>query len=160
MIEAVKIPEQRKGALIGKDGEGKKYIESKTHTKIKVTDAVEIEGESLDVLKAKEVVSAIGRGFAMESAIKLIDEDCLLIVVNLGGETEKTRKRIMARIIGTGGKCKSIIERYANVDLCVYGKTVSLIGKWSDAEKAENAINMLIRGKSHGYVYKYLEVKR
>ncbi len=64
MIELVRIPEQRKGALIGKNGSVKKELEKKTHTSLTVGDDVEIDGEALDVLKAKEIVKAIGRGFA------------------------------------------------------------------------------------------------
>lgn len=157
MIDVVKIPEQRKGVLIGKDGEEKKILEEKTRTKISVTDAVEIEGDSLDVLKAKEIVTAIGRGFSPDKAMKLLGDDYQLVIISLGQESDKSRERILSRIIGTRGKCKKLVERYANVDICIYGKTVSIIGKWSDAERAEKAISMLIKGKTHGYVYKYLE---
>jgi ribosomal RNA assembly protein len=157
MLDMLKIPEQRKAMLIGKDGQTKQDIEKKTNTKLVINDGVEIEGEPLEVLKAKQIVAAIGRGFSPEIALKLVNENYQLIVINLGGETGKTQKRIMSRIIGTRGKCKNIIEKYTGAYICVYGKTISVIGEWSKAEIAEKAIDMIINGRKHAYVYKYLE---
>jgi ribosomal RNA assembly protein len=157
MIGAIKIPEKRKGVLIGKNGSVKKGIEGETKTSINVNDSVEIEGEALDVLKAKEIVKAIGRGFSPEKALKLLDENFQLVVINLGNETEKTVKRMLSRIIGTRGTCKSKIEILTKTDISVYGKTVSIIGNWSDVEKATEAVEMLLEGKPHSYVYRFLE---
>jgi ribosomal RNA assembly protein len=157
MIEPVKIPEQRKGVLIGKDGSTKKGIEARTRTKITVNNGIEIDGEPLDVLKAKEIVKAIGRGFAPDKAMKLISDDYRLVVISLGDETEKRMKRIFSRIIGKAGKSRRILEHLTKTDICIYGKTISIIGNWSNAEKANEAIELLVKGKTHAYVYRCLE---
>jgi len=157
MIEEIRIPEQRKGVLIGKNGSVKRALENKTHTKISVNDFVEIEGEVLDVLKAIEVVKAIGRGFPPEKAFKLLDEEFRLVVISLGDKTEKHMRRVFSRVIGKGGKCRRNIEMLTDTDIRVYGKTISIIGKWENVEKASKAINMLIEGKTHAYVYRCLE---
>ena len=118
---------------------------------------MEIEGDSLDVMKAKNIVKAIGRGFSPEKAFKLLNEEFRLIIISLGNESEKSMRRIFSRIIGTGETCKKRIEMRTHTDICVYGKTVSIIGNWRDAEKAGEIIEMLIEGKPHSYVYRCLE---
>lgn len=157
MIELVRIPEQRKGALIGKNGSVKKELEKKTHTSLTVGDDVEIDGEALDVLKAKEIVKAIGRGFAPDKALKLLHDDFRLDVISLGDESEKQMKRTIARIIGRDGKSRHTIETLTKTDICVYGKTISVIGRWDEVERANEAIGLLIKGKTHAYVYRCLE---
>jgi ribosomal RNA assembly protein len=155
MIEIVKIPERRKGVLIGKDGSVKKELEGKTNVKMRIDESVEIEGNSLDVLKVKEIVKAIGRGFSPEKAFKLLDENNRLIVITLGG-TEKYTKRMLSRVIGTKGKTKRSIEYFTKTDLSIYGKTISIIGEWSHVEKAREAVEFLLEGKPHSYVYRFL----
>ncbi len=153
----IRIPEQRKGVLIGKDGSVKKELERATRTIIEIDEDVSIEGEPLDVIKAKEIVKAIGRGFSPEKAFKLLNDEFRLVVISLGQETEKSMKRIFARIIGREGKCKRKIELRTKTNICVYGKTVSIIGEWKGVEKANEIIDLLIEGKPHSYVYKRLE---
>jgi len=157
MMKIVRIPEQRKGVLIGKNGSVKREIEKKTRTSVSVNNGIEIEGEALDIMKAEEIVTAIGRGFSPERAMKLMDEDYRLCVINLGGEGEKKIKRIFSRIIGREGKCRRRIEMGTKTDICVYGKTISIIGRWDSVEKAGGAIELLMKGKTHAYVYRCME---
>ncbi|MCK4531517.1 MAG: RNA-processing protein [Candidatus Aenigmarchaeota archaeon] len=157
MIDEIKIPEQRKGILIGKKGSVKTEIGKKTGTVISIDDGIEIEGEALNVLKAKEIIKAIGRGFSPEKAFKLLDDEFRLIIISLGQETDKSMRRMFSRIIGRNGRCKRKVEMRTNTDICIYGKTVSIIGDWRDVEKASEVIDLLLRGKPHSYVYKRLE---
>jgi ribosomal RNA assembly protein len=157
MMDSAKIPEQRKGVLIGKGGSVKEEIERETRTKISIGDAVEIEGEPLDVMKAKEIVRAIGRGFSPEKAFRLMDDEFRLVVISLGHETDKRMRRVFSRIIGREGKCKKKIELLTKTDICIYGKTISIIGEWRDVEKAGEVIELIIEGKPHSYVYRHLE---
>lgn len=159
MIEMLKIPDKRKGVLIGKDGRVKKEIESKTGTELNIEEGVEIEGEPLKVMKAKDIIKAVGRGFSPETAIKLLDENFRLLVISLGQETDKTMKRVFSRIIGRKGGCKKRIEMLTNTDICIYGKTVSVIGPWEGVERAAEALELLIQGKPHSYVYRVMEEK-
>lgn len=157
MIQIILIPEQRKPVLIGKDGSVKKELELKTKTKITVRNDVRVEGDSLDVLKAKEIVKAIGRGFAPEKAFSLLDDDYQLYIISLEKETRNTIKRIMARIIGKKGAARKKIEEKTGCFVSVYGKTVSLIGPAVNLDKAIEAVERLISGRSHAYVYSRLE---
>lgn len=160
MIDVIKIPEQRKGVLIGKKGSVKGKLEGKTRTKITIDDAVEIEGEPLEVLKAKEIIKAIGRGFSPETAFRLLDDEFRLVIINLGQESEKKIRRVFSRIIGKEGKCKKRIQMQTKTNICIYGKTISIIGSWEDVEKASDVICLLMEGKPHSYVYRRLEETR
>ena len=105
MLDFISIPEERKPVLIGKNGSTKNKIEKITKTRIMVREDIEIEGEALDVLKSKEIIQAIGRGFSPEISLGLVKEDVILLVTKITG-TEKTIKRKLARVIGSQGKAR------------------------------------------------------
>jgi ribosomal RNA assembly protein len=154
VIEEINIPEDRKGVLIGKDGSAKEGLEGRSRTRITVGDCVVVEGDDpLMVMKAAEVVKAVGRGFCPEKAILLLNDDYELRIISLQGETDKTIKRLMARVIGRKGATRRILEQETNCLISVYGKTVSLIGRQEELMAAEEAVERLLRGRSHGYVY-------
>jgi len=159
MLDFVSIPEDRKAVLIGANGETKKKIEKLTKTKILVRENIEIEGEALDVLKTKEIVKAIGRGFSPEISLQLTKEDNVLFITKISG-SEKTSKRLLSRVIGSHGKAKKNIEFLTGTHVSIYGKTISVIGKYEDAVKAKDAIDSILSGSRHGYVYKNLESKK
>jgi ribosomal RNA assembly protein len=155
-IEMLRVPDRRKPVLIGEGGRVKKSIEKKTNTAISINDVVEIEGEALDVLKARDIIKAIARGFSPEEAFLLLDESCRLIVISLTGEKESTIKRLMGRVIGRKGTTLKIIERETGSKIVVSGKTVSIICGEDTAQKAREAVENLLAGRTHGYVYRRL----
>jgi ribosomal RNA assembly protein len=157
MKDEIKIPDKRKGVLIGHEGSVKKKIEDLTRTSLKIGEGIEISGEALDVIKAKEIIRAIGRGFTPEESLKLLDEEYSLSVIELNEKTENSRRRIFSRIIGRGGSTRRIIEQSTGTSISVDGKTISIIGKWNMVEKAHKAVELLISGSKHAYVYKLLK---
>jgi ribosomal RNA assembly protein len=158
MKDFVKIPQERIPVLIGKDGSVKKQIEKRTATKITVTDEVEIEGDSFDVLTASNVVKAIARGFSPESAMLLLDEEYELNVITLSGEREKAIKRLMGRVIGKEGRARRKIEQMCDARISIYGKTIAIIAPNSaKLEAATKCVETLIKGKTHGYAYKVMD---
>ncbi|MBN2331444.1 MAG: RNA-processing protein [Candidatus Aenigmarchaeota archaeon] len=161
MIEIVRIPEERKPVLIGKDGRVKQWIEKGTGASIEVSDAVEISGDDpLGVLKAKEIVTAIGRGFSPKTCRRLLDEGCELRVISLEGETEKKRRRLFGRVIGRAGRSREKIESDTGTRICVFGKTLSLIGKPEETGPAEDAVEELLAGKKHSWAYRKMRMKK
>ncbi|MCK4714660.1 MAG: RNA-processing protein [Candidatus Aenigmarchaeota archaeon] len=157
MIEEINIPEERKPVLIGKQGQTRAELENRSGTTITIHDSVTVEGDDpIVVMKAAEVVKAVGRGFSPEKAMLLLNEDYELRIITMQGESEKTIKRLMARVIGSGGATRKILEKDTNCLVSVYGKTVSLIGKLDEIDAAEKAVEELLRGRSHGYVYSRL----
>jgi ribosomal RNA assembly protein len=156
MIDRLKIPRERISVLIGKYGNIKSVLEKSTKTKINIDEEVTIKGEPLEVMSAREIIKAIGRGFSPEDAMDLLDENKILHIIPL----EKKRNiliRVKSRLIGTGGKAKRNIEVLTHTKISVYGKTVSVIGEYDKVEKASKAIEKLISGSPHRNVYKFLE---
>jgi len=168
----VKIPKERVGVLVGPDGRVKQNIEEK----LKVELQVDSEGGDVKVLltekaedpsllfRAKDVVTAIGRGFSPEQAFRLIrDENAIFDVIDLRiifGRSESDISRVKGRIIGMNGKTRRIIEELTDANVVVYGHTVGIIGTFEQADAARNAVQMLIDGSQHHAVYKFLANKR
>ncbi|MFA4819991.1 MAG: KH domain-containing protein [Candidatus Aenigmatarchaeota archaeon] len=159
MIKNIKIPEERIPVLIGRYGATKKGVEKKTKTKILIGEEISIEGESLATLDAENIVKAIGRGFSPEISMMLIDEENTLSIIDLP-KGERTRKRISSRLIGTNGKSRRNIERLTGTYISVYGKTVSIIGKYQNVDMAGQAVKKIIEGIPHRFVYEFLEGKQ
>lgn len=168
----LKIPAERVGVLIGPDGTTKKNIETKLSVELQIeseTGGVTItltEGatDPSVLFKAKDVVTALGRGFSPEHAFRLIrDEEAILDVIDLRvtfGRSESDIKRVKGRIIGMNGKTRQIIEELTDANVAVYGHTVGIIGNFDQAEAAREAIQMLVRGSLHSTVYRFLHRKR
>ncbi|MEM2123342.1 MAG: KH domain-containing protein [Candidatus Bathyarchaeia archaeon] len=164
------IPRERVGVLIGRKGKVKEYIERSLKVNLKVDSTlgtVEVEGldsNPMNIWRAGDVILAIGRGFPPEKAFKLISGDeHLLEIMDLRaifGRSENAIKRVKGRIIGREGKTRRIIEEVAGVDISIYGHTISIIGLYENIVIARDAIKMLIEGKTHATVYKFLSERR
>jgi ribosomal RNA assembly protein len=50
-----------------------------------------------------------------------------------------------------------MIEEKTGTKICVHGKTISIIGKWENLQVARKAIEMLLEGKMHSSVQRFLE---
>lgn len=168
-IEFVRIPKERIGVLIGRNGETKRRIEELTKTKIEVdseTGEVRIIPQTDDPLmlwKARDIVRAIGRGFSPDRALELIKDDYMLDIIDLRdivGDNRRAIERQRGRIIGSQGKTRRIIEEYTGTYISVYGKTVSIIGPPEGVRIARQAIEMLASGAPHGTVYSFLDRKK
>ena len=167
----VRIPKDRVGTLVGPEGKVKQYIEDKLQVKIDVDSegsvTIILSEKATDpslLLKAKDAVTAIGRGFIPETAFRLIrNEDEIFDMVDLRqifGRSESDIKRIKGRIIGTEGKTRKLIEELTEADVVVYGHTVGIIGSFEQADAARNAVQMIVEGCEHHTVYRYLQRKR
>ncbi len=168
----VKIPRERIGVLIGTKGGVRELIEKRLSTNlgidsqsgdVTITLKEDVNDPSL-LFRAKDVVTAIGRGFSPENVFKLIeDEDTILEIVDLRevfGRSESDISRIKGRIIGREGKTRRIIEEMTGTRVSVYGHTVSMIGGIEQVDIAREAIKMLIKGSQHKTVYRFLQRKR
>lgn len=168
----LKIPRERVGVLIGPEGKTKKHVEEKLNVELQIdseagdvtiTVAEKAEDPSM-LFKAKDLVTAIGRGFSPEHAFRLVrDEEALLDIIDLRsvfGKSEADIKRVQGRIIGMDGKTRRIIEELTDTNVSVYGHTVGIIGTIEQVQIAREAIEMLIKGSMHGTVYRFLHRKR
>ncbi|NIU39330.1 RNA-processing protein [Candidatus Bathyarchaeota archaeon] len=168
----IRIPRDRVGALIGPDGRVKANIEKKLNVKLEIDSptgeiTITLDQNAQDpslLFRAKEVITAIGRGFSPQRAIPLLqDTDTVLEVIDLRqtvGKSPADIQRLKGRIIGKGGKTRRIIEELTDAEISVYGHTVSIIGNFNQTNVAAEAILMLIKGSQHSTVYRFLQKKR
>ncbi len=165
MPAEVRIPEERVAVLIGKKGSTKKIIERIGECNLLIdseTGIVEVQGRG-DPLKSvitNSVIQAIGRGFNPEKALLLYQENFQLAVISLRDFANPGSKRISqikARLIGTGGRTRQIVEELTTTAISIYGDTVSIIGDYVSMEFAKEAVTMLINGSKQRTVYTYLE---
>lgn len=167
----LKIPQNRIGALIGNKGDVKKSIEKATETILDIDSEdgtvyitpQENMSDPLGVWNANHIVKAVARGFNPEVALKLVDDDIYLEVIKLPlyiGKSKNALSRYKGRIIGQNGKTREIIMDMAEVQMAIYGKTVSLIGEMDNLMIAKEAIEMILKGSRHKSVYSFLERKK
>jgi len=164
-MDELKIPEDRVACLIGKTGITKRLIEKKTKCKLEISSEgdVIIEGEALDSYLCQSIVKGVGRGFNPSIALKLLREDYVLVVISISdfcGKSKKDLIRVRARLIGEQGKVRVMLERLGEVDIVIYGKTVSIIGNINEVVIAKQALENLIRGSKHGNVYKLIRKRK
>ncbi|MEM1646167.1 MAG: KH domain-containing protein [Ignisphaera sp.] len=164
----VTIPLDRIGVVIGKNGKTIKKIMEATKTKITVDETngvAVIESASpytspYDIMKAQDVIKAIGYGFSPEKAFKLLEEDVILMVIDLTQyvkDSENHLTRIKGRIIGEEGKARKNIEEMTGTYISVHDNTVAIIGSYENANVAREAIMMLIEGRQHSTVYRHID---
>jgi len=163
-----RLPKDRIGVVIGPEGKVKKEIEERTGTKINLdseTGEVHIEtGEDpLGIIKARDIVNAIARGFSSERAFRLFGDEEQLEVMDIRdyvGDSKNALTRIKGRVIGEKGKVRKLIEGSTGASVSVYGKTVALIGTPEQLAVAREAVDMILRGAKHSSVFRFLENKR
>lgn len=171
MPNIIRIPKDRIGVIIGKSGEVKKQIESELKVKLEInseTGEVAIDDEHVDQplnqLKVVNVVRAIGRGFSPEHAFRLFEDDIYLEIINIEDYTSKgSRKhiqRLKGRLIGAEGKARRLISELTGASITIYGDTVGIIGDYWEVETAKTAVDMLLSGRKHSTVYRFLESRR
>ncbi len=158
MIKDILIPNERVAVLIGKRGETKRKISKLANVSIKIDgNLVTITGEPINVLKAENVIYAIGRGFSPKNAFKLLNEDYFIDTVEIPGE-KNVLERLRARVIGTHGDVKKQIEQSTHTTISVYGKTVCIIGR--ETEDATEAVKMIVNGRRLNTVFKFLKKRK
>lgn len=164
----LRIPLDRVGVLIGRKGETKGRVEEACGVSITVdgqTGEVKIKsvGVEADPFRATNVVEAIARGFSPPRALKLLDPELAIEILDIrdyAGKSENNLQRIKGRIIGLHGKSRRVIEELTKCDVSVYGKTVAIIGEPSELRQAKDAVEKLAAGSQHKSVYNMLQRAR
>ena len=162
----LKIPEERVGVLIGKEGQTKKEIEEATKSNLDISKEgdVTITGEDgLLLYTANDIVKAIARGFNPKIALLLLKTDYAFEIIDMkdvAGKSKNTLQRLKGRVIGKGGKAREEIERLTDTNISVYGKTIGIIGEQQQVTISREAVAMLLTGSMHKTVFQYLEKKK
>ncbi|MBN1280373.1 MAG: RNA-processing protein [Candidatus Thermoplasmatota archaeon] len=166
-MKYVRIPKERIGVVIGKDGETKKAIEKFSRIPLEIDSEEgevvfnELEAQDpLMPLKLEDIIRAIGRGFSPEHAFRLFGEETELFIFDIYDYVSKKEShltRVKSRVIGREGKTKRVIESLTGGTIAVYGHTVAVIADFDSMDIAKKAIDMLLSGSEHPTVYRFLE---
>jgi ribosomal RNA assembly protein len=168
----IKVPNDRIGVLIGKNGKVKSEIEEKCKVQLEinsgsgdvvVSSSYEPPSE-MQPFRAIEIISAISKGFSPQRANLLLrDEDLIFQIIDLkeyAGKSSNTMDRLKGRIIGQAGKSRRTIEELSGSYISVSGHTVALIGGFDEVRIANEAIIMILKGSTHRTVYEMLQQAR
>lgn len=167
--QTVRIPVDRVGSVIGKEGTTKRTLESEMGVKLNVDSReglVTVSADSVlktDPFSAVRVIEAIGRGFSPQKARVLLEEGTELEVIDLrayAGHSANSLERIRGRVIGLRGKSRRVIEELTACHLSIYGRTVAIIGRTGEVQLASQAIRSLATGSQHKNVYNTLQKAR
>ncbi len=159
-----------KAASFLKDPSPIKEIERLTRTKISVERGGRVviepteETSPIEIMKARDVMTALSLGFALEDALSLLSDDVVMEVLDvrdylIDHKNEKELRRIIGRIIGKKGKAKRNLEKISGTKISISDGKVAIIGDYESVEAVKEAVSSLIEGLMHGTVYHKLEVK-
>jgi ribosomal RNA assembly protein len=165
--QTLKVPLDRIGVLVGKQGSTKAEIEKTCNVSLTIDSktgevTVRLKGsiEETEPFKAIAIINAISRGFSPERAFKLLSDSCILETIDLReyvGRSKDALTRIKGRIIGLRGKARRVIEELTGTEISVYGHTVAIIGEPEGVKLASDAVKMLASGSQHSTVYRMLQ---
>lgn len=122
---------------------------------------VSINGKEADVYSAEKVLEALDVGFPIDISLLLADPEYLLEFMNIKDFTRRGNlEDVRARIIGTQGKTKKLVEKLSGCSVKLKENTVYIVGHAEDIRETMTAIERLIRGSAQGKVYGFLERSR
>ncbi|MGC8586042.1 MAG: KH domain-containing protein [Candidatus Micrarchaeia archaeon] len=158
-MQRVLIPEEKIKVIL-KNPEIIKKVEDSCRCRIEISEeGIEITGNSFDEFSAKNIIFAFGRGFTIDEALMLLNDNFYFSIIDLEQYfgSENRIHQVKARIIGENGKVKKNIENVSKAKISVYGNTVSFIGTQESINEAETCVNALIDGESHRSAYRKME---
>lgn len=168
---SIKIPNNRIGVIIGKNGKVKQAIENLSLCKLDINSETgdvnvfprpELK-DPVRLIKTNNIIKAIARGFSPQQALNLFNDDFYLEIVYLRdfvGSSKKQIARIKSRLIGSEGKTRKLIEKATKTVIVISGGTVAIIGTYIHLIDAKEAISRLIGGADHGSVFAFLKERQ
>jgi len=162
----LKIPKERIAVLIGTKGSTKRQIEKATNSSLDIDskegDIVLSGDDAMSLFIARDVIRAIGRGFNPNVALLILKPDYALEIISMTDfiRTKNDSIRLKGRVIGSEGRSREHLEELTDTNICVYGKTIGIVGEQGSAGIAKKALEMLLKGSPHANVYKWLERMR
>lgn len=112
-------------------------------------------------MKAKQAIEALSLGFSLDDILMLSDDNIFFERIDLTEIYRNRRdlKRIKARIIGSEGKIKLLIEEITGAKIAIGEKEVGIIGDYEQVKTAREAIELIIEGKSHRTLNNFLRME-
>jgi ribosomal RNA assembly protein len=167
-MQHVTVPDDRIGVLIGEGGETMREIERRAEVRLDIDSedgSVRIEsvGDPVTALKGPDIVKAIGRGFAPEDAMRLLEEEMMmfdLVDIEAATRNKNDLRRQKGRLIGENGRTRELMQELTGASVTIYGTTLGVIGGPKQVDAVREAAEMILDGAPHGAVYSFLERKR
>jgi len=167
-MQHVKVPDDRIGVLIGRGGETMREIEERAEVRLDIDSEsgnvrIRKVGDPVLGLKGPDVVKAIGRGFAPEEALRLLEDDMMMfdiVDIEAAARNRNDLRRQKGRLIGEDGRTRELMEELTGASVAIYGSTLAIIGGPRQVAAVREAAEMLLEGAPHGAVYSFLERKR
>ncbi|MDD3178211.1 MAG: KH domain-containing protein [Candidatus ainarchaeum sp.] len=165
MEDEIKVTKKRLAVIIGENGQTKKDIQKKTSTNLNINShtgeiIISTKKSFYEIHIAKNILTAISRGFSPEVSFNLLEDNFLLEIIDLDDFVKNTRNRheqIRGRVIGKDGHIKKMIEDKLHCFISVYGKTVSIIGYQDNISEVRDVIEKILQGVKHTTVFKMLK---
>ncbi|MFC7204956.1 KH domain-containing protein [Haloferax namakaokahaiae] len=166
-MQHVKVPQDRIGVLIGEGGSTMREIEQRAEVRLDIDSengsvAIDSVGDPVLGMIAPDIVRAVGRGFAPEDALTLLQDDMMmfeLIDIDRHSRNKNDMRRKKGRLIGENGRTRELMEELTGADVVIYGSTLGIIGKAEEVQVVRRAVEMILDGAPHGAVYSFLERK-
>lgn len=166
--KTIRIPLDRVGAVVGRSGKTKIWIEEKCKVTLKIDSSsgeilISSDNLSSNPLLSVDLVQAISHGFSQSNASNLFAENNYLNIIDLKpycGKSSNSLSRIKSRLIGQNGKTRRVMEEITNTHISVYGHSISVIGSYEQIKLIEDAINVIISGGQHKTAYNLLQRNR
>ncbi|WP_243669171.1 hypothetical protein [Vulcanisaeta sp. JCM 16161] len=101
-------------------------------------------------------------GFDYNDAQNLRSDDYTLEIIDLRDYINNKDKsnhisRIKARIIGEDGRAKRVLQELTDTNIVIGDKYIAILGLYENVKVAREAIEMLIRGRQHATVYRWIQ---
>ena len=167
-MQHVKIPDDRIGVLIGQGGETMREIEERAEVRLDIDSEsgnvrIKKVGDPVLGLKGPDIVTAIGRGFSPEDAMRLLEDEMMMfdiVDVDAASRNKNDLRRQKGRLIGEDGRTRELMEELTGASVAIYGSTLAIIGGPKQVAAVREAAEMILDGAPHGTVYSFLEEKR
>ena len=160
---SINVSEDHLGFLIGPKGQNKKLIERTGGVKLIIDECmVTVTGEDgFKVMKATEVIRALGEGLPLKKAFELFREDYQLVIYDIEDAVvnKAALERQKGRIIGEKGKTKKYFERMLNLKIHISESKVIAVGPSDKLRIFRDALERLVHGAPHSGVYRYVETR-
>jgi ribosomal RNA assembly protein len=160
-----KVPPERVGALLGRNGRIKNLLERRLGVNFVVDEetggvSVRYRPEGAEnYFFTKRIMDGISAGFSEDDIREMIEKDYALTVVDLEEYVSKNvhLSRVKGRIIGRAGRAKTKIANYSKCKLSIYQNLVGILGPEENIEMAREAVIRLAKGFEHETTYRFME---
>jgi ribosomal RNA assembly protein len=139
---------------------GKRRLERELGVKVSNKGKnVFVDGDADDEYLALQVLEAVNIGFSVDVALKLKEEEGIILQrVHIKDITKRgDLDRVRGRIIGSKGRTLATLKKLTNCDISLHDNEIGLIGDAERMDDSIQAVTSLVQGSKQGNVYARLE---